>query len=988
MDIYTDANQRPTAVIESITPNPAEEAEVVTFVGQETDPDGSIVYRIWYSTKDGYLSGQASFSTSALSVGTHTISFAVKDDCDAWSQVDTASLEITEQQLIGDLIAYWDFDDGTATDRTGNGHNGTAWGAELQTGVSEGALYFDGDDDYVQFNPDPVVNQAPFTVCAWVKPTSVTTGQAQYVLTNELVGGYGFTFVLTAWGEWRFQVSKPDGDRYSTNTAPASAGEWTFLCGVWDGNYADFYVNESLVLGGGTQSGDPRAAAFLVMGRQSYGTPFEEYPFQGLIDEVQLYNTELDSGTIQTLYQDPGHNFAPTATIHSIDPVPSALGENVAFVGYGEDPYGYIADYYWWSSIDGVLSTAASFNTSSLSEGTHTIHFAVQDNQGESASAATEEVTVIDGVVYRPRDYASGALYEPKPLSSSFTYQYPDSGATTRAVPSVNPDTGEVAVYVESNWFGYSEAAARLAVLYSPAEATGIRVVAELDHMDANDEFLGGGTALLLQVIAYEGAEASPETMRFNMMDCVYASPDIYWYTAVFCIRALVQIIVPDSYLKELWEIVGDLETFTDFVAYWNALEAADPATHRVQAEFEIGQGIHLIKVPMHATAWGYLGTGKRVSVGGLRYISIEEIDYPDEGNIQVIALCPVDIVVTDPGGNAVSKTSSEIGGATYIEGDLDFDGDVDDQVRIEDALDGVYEIKVEPEAGADPNDTFTLIAFIEGVRVVVAEDVPIADVPDLPYELWVDVNQRPVAMCQDVGVEADSNCQGVVVPADVDAGSYDPDGDPISLSLDPPGPYPLGTTSVTLTATDDRGRSGTCTATVTVEDTTPPAVTCSVTTDVLWASDHHLVEVGLTTNVSDECDPDGAAESLIIEVWSDETEVPETGDGSGRHAPDAKDICDGLRLRNERRGSEDGRVYLIIARAEDASGNVGFGYCTVMVPHDQSEEGLDEVAAQAEAALATVEATSGETIAEKVSALASQGWTQHGVSEELGPHQ
>jgi hypothetical protein len=174
----------------------------------------------------------------------------------------------------------------------------------------------------------------------------------------------------------------------------------------------------------------------------------------------------------------------------------------------------------------------------------------------------------------------------------------------------------------------------------------------------------------------------------------------------------------------------------------------------------------------------------------------------------------------------------------------------------------------------------------------------------------------------------------------------------------------------------------------IVVGDSTPPDVSCSVGTDVLWAPNHHLVDVGLTTIVSDDCDPNGAAESLVIEVWSDETEVPETGDGTGRHAPDAKDIDTGLRLRKERRGTEDGRVYLIIARAEDASGNVGFGYCTVVVPHDQSQEGLDEVAIQAQAALATVEGTPGTTIAEKVAALVSEGWSQHGVSEELGPHQ
>ena len=264
--------------------------------------------------------------------------------------------------------------------------------------------------------------------------------------------------------------------------------------------------------------------------------------------------------------------------------------------------------------------------------------------------------------------------------------------------------------------------------------------------------------------------------------------------------------------------------------------------------------------------------------------------------------------------------------------------------------------------------------------------------------------NQPPVC---DAGGPYSAECEGATMAIPLDGtGSYDPDPEDLLSYLwstdcpggwfdDPSSPTPVLTVdsvapcplvcNVTLTVTDDAGASDTCATTVTVEDTTPPVVTCSVATDVLWSPNHHLDSVGLTTTVSDDCDPAGAAESLIIEVWSDETEIPDIGDGTGRHAPDAKDLYTGLRLRKERRGAEDGRVYLIIARAEDGCGNVGFGYCAVVVPHDQSEDGLAEVAAQAEATLATVASTPGTTIAEKVAPL---GYTQHGVSEELGPHQ
>ncbi|MBT3434972.1 MAG: HYR domain-containing protein [Nitrospinaceae bacterium] len=82
--------------------------------------------------------------------------------------------------------------------------------------------------------------------------------------------------------------------------------------------------------------------------------------------------------------------------------------------------------------------------------------------------------------------------------------------------------------------------------------------------------------------------------------------------------------------------------------------------------------------------------------------------------------------------------------------------------------------------------------------------------------------NNPPLASCQVVIAECGA---GGVAAADIDAGSSDPDGDPITLSQVPPGPYSLGNTSVTLTVTDDLGDSDSCSATVTVQDTTAPAL-------------------------------------------------------------------------------------------------------------------------------------------------------------------
>jgi hypothetical protein len=111
--------------------------------------------------------------------------------------------------------------------------------------------------------------------------------------------------------------------------------------------------------------------------------------------------------------------------------------------------------------------------------------------------------------------------------------------------------------------------------------------------------------------------------------------------------------------------------------------------------------------------------------------------------------------------------------------------------------------------------------------------------------------NQPPVALCQNVSVPADEQCQA---DASIDNGSFDPEGDTVTLEQSPPGPYGLGSTSVVLTVTDTHGASDSCSATVTVVDTTPPELTAPGDLMIECASPSGTpVDIGLAT-ASDAC--------------------------------------------------------------------------------------------------------------------------------------
>jgi hypothetical protein len=86
--------------------------------------------------------------------------------------------------------------------------------------------------------------------------------------------------------------------------------------------------------------------------------------------------------------------------------------------------------------------------------------------------------------------------------------------------------------------------------------------------------------------------------------------------------------------------------------------------------------------------------------------------------------------------------------------------------------------------------------------------------------------NQAPQAFCQSAVVSADGNCEGAVLPEDVDNGSLDPDGDPLDLSLEPAGPYPVGATAAEFIVSDGEA-ADTCEVMITVVDDVPPTAIC-----------------------------------------------------------------------------------------------------------------------------------------------------------------
>ena len=134
------------------------------------------------------------------------------------------------------------------------------------------------------------------------------------------------------------------------------------------------------------------------------------------------------------------------------------------------------------------------------------------------------------------------------------------------------------------------------------------------------------------------------------------------------------------------------------------------------------------------------------------------------------------------------------------------------------------------------------------------------------------------------------------------------------------------GTYVLTYSAADPSANSASATRTVRVRDTRAPVVTVNKAPLSLWPPNHQYVEVQLSSLALTASDADAsvsAANVVITQATSDEAVDAE---GDGDTADDIVIAADGrsVKVRAERAGGGNGRVYVIHLGVRDSSGNVG----------------------------------------------------------------
>jgi cysteine-rich repeat protein len=123
------------------------------------------------------------------------------------------------------------------------------------------------------------------------------------------------------------------------------------------------------------------------------------------------------------------------------------------------------------------------------------------------------------------------------------------------------------------------------------------------------------------------------------------------------------------------------------------------------------------------------------------------------------------------------------------------------------------------------------------------------------------------------------------------------------------------------------------CSAACELENRPPDCGGARASAELLWPADHGMRSVGIRKVT----DPDGDDLELRITAISQDEPVEDAG--KGKSCPDASGIgTPTARLRAERAGRGDGRVYRIEFAAEDGRGGRCEGAVAVCVPHDRGK--------------------------------------------------
>jgi hypothetical protein len=235
---------------------------------------------------------------------------------------DTTIIVDSLYDLKDGLVAYYNFNGGNLNDSSGHGNNiflnNSAVTTSDRFGNANNAFLFDGSTSFMQVHNSPSLTTSGMTLMAIVKVNAFNAGSCS---VNQIVGK-GFPDFANAFYCLRFSGPNPcsspidsaheifigafgdnspqgTGVAVGSDTALVNKGQWYTIIFTYDGILARLYLNGQLKSSVSKSVISTENTNDLFIGK--HGDPLFPYFFNGVIDEIRIYNRSLPTGAITLL---------------------------------------------------------------------------------------------------------------------------------------------------------------------------------------------------------------------------------------------------------------------------------------------------------------------------------------------------------------------------------------------------------------------------------------------------------------------------------------------------------------------------------------------------------------------------------------------------------------------------------------------------------------------------------------------------------------
>lgn len=214
-----------------------------------------------------------------------------------WALVDMLR-SLTSPSTVSSLVAHWTFNEGTGTttaDVSGHDHAGTfaMTAPSWDDGKIGGGLVFATTAIINATDTGLPAGNSPISVAAWI--TTEDESSDRYFLVYGSGAGHDFLFGVDGSGDGNL-VSGNGADTYLAGIAAVNDGEWHHVVVTHNGTTMKFYVD-------GTLDNADTVATTTTLGALTIGTvAYGDRNWNGALDDVRIYNTELTSEQVTALY--------------------------------------------------------------------------------------------------------------------------------------------------------------------------------------------------------------------------------------------------------------------------------------------------------------------------------------------------------------------------------------------------------------------------------------------------------------------------------------------------------------------------------------------------------------------------------------------------------------------------------------------------------------------------------------------------------------